>query len=110
MAFYRNDGGPIHVPPQYDLLKGRSLFILVENRQHLLFISREIARQQTQGIFGIVGVFGHEKQIERRTAVHHQLSLAIKNHAARSRNSLDADAIVLRQKGITLALDYLQKQ
>ena len=109
MGFHRDNRRPVHVSTQYDLFKSQPFLILLENRQELFFIPPKIARQEPQGVFWVIGVFGNEKQIERRTTIHHELSLAVNNHSPRSRHSLDTDAIVLRQKGVTFTLDDLEK-
>src|SRR5438046_10763608 len=65
--------------------------------------------KKSQGVFTLICVFWNDNQIERRTTIHHDLSLAVNNHSPRSRHSLDTDAIVLRQKGVTFTLDDLEK-
>src|SRR5206468_1141270 len=109
MGFHCDNRRPVHVSTQYDLFKSQPFLILLESRQELVFIPPKIARQEPKGVFWVIGVFGNEKQIERRTTIHHELSLAVNNHSPRSRHSLDTDAIVLRQKGVTFTLDDLEK-
>ena len=109
MAFYRDHRGPIHIPAQDNLLKGGPVLIFFEKRQKILFVSLHITRKQAQRVFRRLAVFGNKEEIERRPAINQELSLAIKNHPACAGNPFDANAIILGEKRVALALDDLQK-
>jgi hypothetical protein len=64
----------------------------------------------TQRILRLLSILGNKQQIEGRATINEELPLAVDNHSSRAGNSLDAHAVILRQKCVPFTINHLEEK